>query len=290
EQKQYIRDSMLQGFGWERIVNAFGENIEEYEHRNLPDLHACIAWAKDITEQIKMLQDTSSKFKKQLEYLFEFGEKDHYKQLHERISAAANYFIKGTDEKLLASLNDHIKKMEIKNKTKKYVKELYNLKQKVERKKMQLQNLANISKAMYESENNEEVLKATEALQKPLTIDGRNEQNIMKKKIEKGETQRISLQMFKKGNNTTEIARERNLAISTVEGHLAGFVATGEIELLSIVDEIKAGRISKLIEENPALTSSELKKQLGDDFSYGQIKAVMNYKIYSASAKKNLTQ
>src|SRR5438552_6152311 len=187
EQKQYIRDSMLQGFGWERIVNAFGENIEEYEHRNLSDLHACIAWAKDITEQIKMLQDTSSKFKKQLEYLFEFGEKDHYKQLHERISAAANYFIKGTDEKLLASLNDHIKKMEIKNKTKKYVKELYNLKQKVERKKMQLQNLANISKAMYESENNEEVLKATEALQKPLTIDGRNEQNIMKKKIEKGE-------------------------------------------------------------------------------------------------------
>ena len=75
-----------------------------------------------------------------------------------------------------------------------------------------------------------------------------------------------------------------------VEGHLAGFVATGEIELLSIVDEIKAGRISKLIEENPALTSSELKKLLGDDFSYGQIKAVMNYKIYSASAKKNLTQ
>jgi len=33
-----------------------------------------------------------------------------------------------------------------------------------------------------------------------------------------------------------------------------------------------------LIDENPALTSTELKKQLGDDFSYSQVKAAMHYR------------
>ncbi|MFI5188484.1 MAG: helix-turn-helix domain-containing protein, partial [Chitinophagales bacterium] len=204
---------------------------------------------------------------------------DHYKQLHERISAAIHYFINATDEKLLTSLNDHIETMKIKNKTKKYVKELYELKHQVERRKIQLENLMNISKIMNESGSSEDILKATEGLQRPVIIDVPKEQK-HRGKIEKGETQKISLQLFKKGKSIIEIARERNLAFSTIEGHLAGFIATGEIDILRIVDKIKLEKISELIEKNPALTSSELKQQLGDDFSYGQIKAVMNYTIH----------
>jgi len=79
-----------------------------------------------------------------------------------------------------------------------------------------------------------------------------------------------------------EIAKQRDLAFSTIEGHLAGFVTTGEIDILDIIDEIKLGKILALIEENPAMTSSELKKHLGDDFSYNQVKAVMNYRALRA--------
>jgi uncharacterized protein YpbB len=272
---------MLQAFGWKKIVNALQEHYKEYEDRNLPDLDICVAWAEEILEKTNMLEETAMKFQKQLEQLFKHCEEDNYKQLHERISAAVNYFIKETDEKLLASMNGHIETMEIKNKTKKYVKELRELKHQVERKKLQLQNLVNISRIMHESGNSEDILKAAETLQKPLVIDT-IEQNVVKKKNEKGETQRISLQLFKKGNSIAEIAKQRNLAFSTIEGHLGGFVATGEIDILSIVDEIKLEKILKLIEKNPALTSSELKKQLGDNFSYGQIKAVLSYKIYSS--------
>ena len=75
-----------------------------------------------------------------------------------------------------------------------------------------------------------------------------------------------------------EIARQRNLAFSTIEGHLAGFVAKGEVDIMDIVDEIKLDKILSLIEENPALTSSEIKKQLGDDISYNQVKAAMYYR------------
>ena len=47
----------------------------------------------------------------------------------------------------------------------------------------------------------------------------------------------------------TEIARQRDLAFSTIEGHLAGFVTTGEVGILDIIDEIKLGKILALVEE-----------------------------------------
>ena len=175
-------------------------------------------------------------------------------------------------------MNNHIETMKIKSKTKKYVKELYELKHQVERRKLQLKNLANISNAMLEPGNTESVLKAVEALQKPAMIGINDEQSVVKKKTQKGETHRISLQLFKKGNSIMEIARQRDLAFSTIEGHLAGFVTTGEVGILDIIDEIKLGKILALLEETPATTSSELKKRLGDDFSYNQVKAAMNYR------------
>jgi hypothetical protein len=282
EQQWYTRYSILQSFGWEKLLTVLQDHLEGYEQRNLPNPAACITWAEEMVEKTKELQETSSKFKKQLEQLFEHCEEDNYKQLSGRITAAVNYFTKETEGKLAVSLNNHIETMKIKSKTKKYVKELYELKHQVERRRFQLQNLANISNAMLEPGNTENIQKAVEALQKPLMIDANDEQAIVKKKTQKGETQRISLQLFKEGNSMVEIAKQRDLAFSTIEGHLAGFVTTGEIDILDIIDEIKLGKILALIEENPAMTSSELKKHLGDDFSYNQVKAVMNYRALRA--------
>ena len=278
EQRQYIRYSILQSFGWEKLLTVLQDHHEGYEQRNLPNPAVCITWAEEMVEKAKELQETSSKFIKQLEQLFEHCEEDNYKHLSGRIIAAVNYFTKEVEEKLEVSLNNHIETMKIKSKTKRYVKELYELKHQVERRKLQLQNLVNISNAMLEPGNTENLLKAVEALRKPLMIEINDEQSVVKKKNQKGETQRISLQLFKKGNSMTEIAQQRDLAFSTIEGHLAGFVATGEVDILDIIDEIKLGKILTLIKENPAITSSELKKHLGDDFSYNQVKAVMNYR------------
>jgi uncharacterized protein YpbB len=131
---------------------------------------------------------------------------------------------------------------------------------------------------MYESGSSPDLLTTAEALQKPIVLYAAEEEKLVKKKIEKGETQRISLQLFKNGKNIAEIARERELAYSTIEGHLAGFITTGEIDVFDIVDKIKLAKISELLEKNPTASPSELKQQLGDDFSYGQIKAAMNLK------------
>src|ERR1044071_1411640 len=127
------------------------------------------------------------------------------------------------------------------------------------------------------------IYQLAEAVQQPITlltqeeINGEKLPKPEKKKREKGETQRLSLQLYKEGKTVSEISKERNLAYSTIEGHLAGFVLTGEIDVHELVNETKLEKIMQAIADNGEQFSSQLKQQLGDDFSYGEIKAGVKY-------------
>ncbi len=90
------------------------------------------------------------------------------------------------------------------------------------------------------------------------------------------DTYHISLDMFRDGKPIAEIARERGLATSTIENHLARFIATGEVSLDQFVslDKVEPIReaITKFADSNAL---SPIKEFLGEDFSYGEIRAVM---------------
>ena len=191
--------------------------------------------------------------------------------------SACSFFIREIEEKLLASLSDHVEVMRIKKKTKNYVKLILELKHSVERKKAELQNITNVARVMHECGNSLDVSKAAKALQNPVVIDVKLHRKISRAKPDKGETQRISLALFRKGKKISEIAAERSLAYSTVEGHLAGFISSGEIKVLELLEKVKLDKISKLLEKHPSISPSQVRQQLGEEYSYGQIKAAMNY-------------
>ena len=277
EQQNYIQHSIMKTFSWERTIELLEEHVKEYEHRNLPNVEACIEWAKELTERTRTIQKTAAKFQLQLGQLFQpVGTPDH-RQCFERILAACTYFVRETDEKLLTSLTDHIEVMKIKKKTRKYVKKIAELTYRVERKKLELQNIMSVAKVMREPMSSFDISVAVNALQKPTVINSKRDVHISKTKPQKGETQRISLQLFRNGKSIEEIASARSLAYSTVEGHLSGFVFTGEINVLEMVDNVKLEKISDLFNKNPAFSASQLRQQLGEEYSYGQIRAVMSY-------------
>jgi len=90
------------------------------------------------------------------------------------------------------------------------------------------------------------------------------------------DTHRISLDMFRDGKSIAEIAQERGVQPSTVEGHLARFVATGEIRLDELVPLNKVEPIrNAIIKFNDTGALSPIKEFLGDEYSYGEIRAVM---------------
>ena len=92
------------------------------------------------------------------------------------------------------------------------------------------------------------------------------------------DTKKASLQLFQLGRSIPEIAAERNLSATTIETHLAHFVFTGEINVNEIVRKEKMQAIINAVEKNNNLHElSPVKLELGDAYSYGEIRAVMSY-------------
>ena len=72
-----------------------------------------------------------------------------------------------------------------------------------------------------------------------------------------------------------DIAKERNMAISTIEGHLASFVASGEIDINKIVSEEKHSLIKGAAKTHGRESFKTLKDNLPENITYGEIRMVM---------------
>lgn len=102
------------------------------------------------------------------------------------------------------------------------------------------------------------------------------------KKI-KTDTKKVSLDLFKSGKTISEIALERGFTPTTIEGHLAFYINSGEISVFEIVSKLKVAKIMAYIIQHPGIGTAETKNALGDDVSYGELRAVLNHLVYVKS-------
>jgi len=102
---------------------------------------------------------------------------------------------------------------------------------------------------------------------------------VRKKRTRRGpdgrSTFEITLDLFREGKTIEEIARLRDLGTSTVEGHLTVFIPVGKVQLEELVPEHKIGPIREAIATHGTEATGPLKAELGDDYSYGEIRAVI---------------
>ncbi len=97
-----------------------------------------------------------------------------------------------------------------------------------------------------------------------------------KRDVHGKDTYRISLDMFRDGKPISEISKKRGLAVSTIENHLARYITTGEVSLEQFVSLDKVETIrNAIIKFNDSGALSPVKEFLGEDYSYGEIRAVM---------------
>ncbi len=90
------------------------------------------------------------------------------------------------------------------------------------------------------------------------------------------DTYHYSLDMFLSGLSIAEIAESREMARSTIETHLVRFIPSGEVKLEELVDEDKIEPIKEaILRFNSSGVVSPVKEFLGEDYSYGEIRAVM---------------
>jgi DNA-binding CsgD family transcriptional regulator/GTPase SAR1 family protein len=100
------------------------------------------------------------------------------------------------------------------------------------------------------------------------------------KKADKTPSGKISLQYFQQGKSIVEIAKERNLAAGTIEGHLTEFIKTGELGVDVFANETTVQMITELVVANPGKTYGEIKAMAGDGYTFTQIRAVMNHLLW----------
>jgi hypothetical protein len=276
ERKAFVGRSMLQSFDWTKLTAAWDAHFEAYEERQIPEKNAAVIRSRTMLAKMMEQQDVAVKFMRQLEQLVITAEADGYTGLQQRLQAATGYFIKQLDE-ADTSLQQHIEEVKVKQKVKKYVKELQELKLLFQRKKQLLEQTLQVADALARGVQADDLLQMVED-QKKAAVEVVHKAEEVPTKPKKGETKLISLQMFKEGKDIATIATIRGMASSTIETHLVHFIATGEVDIKDIVPENKIVPILKALEETGSNASTPVKEKLGDGYSYGEIRAVMQYR------------
>ena len=272
EQVVFINKSLMACFDFTKLIERLNTNYEEYEHRMFPDKNLAVEWAKSLLDKTTQQKETAEKFYVQLERLMHVSKEDNYRRLHERVKAACEYFIKAVNE-CSESLSKHIDETKIKQKVKKYITDLKELQVDFKRKQQQLQQAVMMTEGLMKGEDAAAILSKAEEQKKKIVTEALP---VKQTKAPKGETQRISLQLFKEGKSIAEIAVARGITVGTVEGHLVNFIPAGEITVHDIVTASKIETILKaIIETGEGASSSIIKEKLGNNYSYSEIKAVM---------------
>lgn len=106
---------------------------------------------------------------------------------------------------------------------------------------------------------------------------------IIEEKIKppKKSTKKISMELFREGKTIKQISETREMAVSTIEGHLAHFVGTGELKLQQFMDIKTITPILDYFKQHPESTLSEAKASLDDSITYGELKLVQKHLEYN---------
>lgn len=272
-QSIFTEQSLLQAFDWNKLMDTWQQHVDEFNHRSLIDQGQSLQQAKEILATLSKQQETAEKFTRLLQDFFKEG-KQAYAKMHERTTAAVAWFTKDLDENVIQKIKTHIEAEKVKSRTKKYVKELKELLVIFERKKVQVQQTAAITEGLAGALDRELLMDRVSKLHTPISIKAEEE---VKAKVPVGESKRISLQMFKEGKSIDEIASSRGMVRGTIEGHLAEFIPTGEIEITALITRDKLAAIMNLLKDNPDATSTLIREKLGSSYSYGEIRAAISF-------------
>ena len=93
----------------------------------------------------------------------------------------------------------------------------------------------------------------------------------------KANTKQATFDLYRSGKTISEIAAERNLAVSTIEGHLAYFIARRELDISEFLTREQVDEIAGFFVERNTESLAEAKAHFGERFLYGQLRMVLEH-------------
>jgi len=278
DQQEYSALELVKLFDWKKIIAVLRDWVSLVPAKKLPDTGSIITLSTNIVRKAEAQSLVAAKFQSQLTELFRQAKQTgDTGPLTERTAKAIGYFAKAITEELLAPLDEHIAAFKRMAKVKKYLEEVNATAGFI---RQHLQKLVTATwgdivfytdAGAYQQWFNKKPTDITATAKKPVAEKAKTE------KLEKGATQRESLILFREGKDMTAIAKLRNLAVSTVSSHLAQFVRSGELDIHALISKEKVDKILPVVKEVGGYATGPMKQRLGDDFSWEDIRLVLNY-------------
>lgn len=268
EQKVFLFKLILQSFEWNKYMEFVRKHSEKYPDKEV---------SNRIFESVTVQYEIAEKFRRQLKTLFVKSEPDAYDKISERTKSASNFFCNDIEQKLIRPLKMHLKEIKTKKPGKNYWMDLNNLLLAFERMKQQLLQSIKIAEGMAISKNVDALFLEIDEQRKNYQTKSTDKIVEKRKKNETGSTDRTTLQMFNSGKSIEEIAEKRKISISTVELHLVKLVSKNELSVFKVVTADRLEKILTLLNKENYMLPSAIKQQLGDNFSYGEIRAAIAY-------------
>lgn len=288
--KQYVNEKVSDAFNFKELVHEIHEHIETYDKDAVKTAkQKYLDWAQSLSKKTKEKLVISEKFQNQLHQIVHSGTDDYIVKLKERITAAKGYFLPWLND-MQENIESHMSKVRKEKGVKKYLKELKALQGLFYDRTIYICKAEALCDAVLNnSELNKNSLQyITQSVKKPEKEDN---PLIKGKKSEKGKkkikTEQFTYELYKEGKTAEEIAEERGLTVRTIEGHLAKCVGQGKIEVSELLTPEKIEIISDAIQTFDTLRLSPVKEYLGDEYSYPEIKYVMEWMKYKHGLTEN---
>jgi hypothetical protein len=263
ERQIHLNSQLLETFDLQRMIDVL-ESFHQYcGGKKIPNPEEIQRKSFGFVKIAREQQQVALKFKAQLESLLREGDADKIKN---RVVAAIDYFRNALKEKLLQEIEIQIEQIQNIKKVKKFLKRFVDVRLEVVKKINGLQTVSYRGESLYDSQMLEPLEKAeTKAALKKNA------------KVEKGASLEETLTLLKKNLSLDLVAEARGLAISTIEGHVAQLVRNGEIDINIVIPKTKLDHLVKVISESGSSSLVVIKHKAGDEFSFGDIRIVLNY-------------
>ncbi len=274
-QTSYVSTFLLKAFDWKRLKWSTTDFLQNMSEKRIPEKEEAVRMITAIKVAVGKQEETAEKFITQLNGLLPEAHADQYSQIHTRVKAATDYFGKALHVEVFEPLSKHYDAMKVKSGVKKYRKEIHELASLTKQKHFLLVEMSLLTEGLTKGEKLPHLLAEMAKRKKAQQQNAEKEVEKTTKKQVKGDSHRLSLEMHKDGKTIEQIAEERSLNPTTIENHLMSFIGT-EFTLDKFVSEEQATQIRAAIEAAGEEGTSAVKSKLGDEYSYNQIRAVMD--------------
>ena len=294
--KHYLLQTLKQAFDWYELRSQWSQHEASYQALGAKsEKNKNKSWMALQNQVVQATKEPAEKFIRQLEGLFT---KPHFDRvfLKERVDAAYLYFFAQLDGVLLSNLRK-IAELSRVRKTKSYAEELEALDDILTETILKLKKVRLLVTAVAEGEaitkdriwNNDLqqyklskiAIVRQELKQVPSLLDDpdaeevsflKSTKKLAKEQKVKKSTQEKTLELLEAGKEVSEIARERQLSVQTINSHFAYLIRSGQIELTDVMSPKRISELEQLFDGFEGNSLNPLKEKLGSKATWDELK------------------